>query len=219
MNGIFNTEIKKYKERKQNVQNNIDDVKVKKTFIEDVQQGKSAEETYTGRYLERLGTYLLKSGDVDSIRRGKYTFFYDEEYYKDKNKTGKHTTPNTELIEQEDGTELKTLTQTDTEQVYLNKEYIQRLFKIGNLTELDLRNFILNWGNYTQIDLEELYEAVTWLKMEIMDNCTQQDIEMLNLFDGKRNITEVARILNVSKQNVSKKIKKICKKVMKTVDK
>lgn len=203
---LFNKKLKNINERKQHVENELDIIDLQDKITADVGREVRAEDSATGKYLENVANYILESKDIESNRKIKDTFYLSEKYYRSHTADGRYSYPDTEWIE------------SIGENEYHDREgYSKRMFDYEKLTESDLRNFMLNWCNYTQEDLG-------WLRSDYMDlrECIESisnadDLKMLNLFDGKRTISDVADILGVKQPSVTKRIKKISKKFRKMV--
>ena len=98
-----------------------------------------------------------------------------------------------------------------------SSEGLRSLFCLDNLSQEVIRNFILlglcsqTRRNELCADDEELLDAINWLGQEIDESLTASDKILVSFFDGTNNVSTVANMIGVSHQNISKKIKKICK--------
>lgn len=169
--------------------------------------GELAVDTKRGTYLQNVANYLLESPDITSGRRIKHAFYPSEKYYWTHSKTAESTVLGVNLA-------------GVTYEKYQNKSladqraYITRIFNAKNLGEREIRRFITlgmmtsELSDYSQ----EMVEAICWLRSEITLACYRDgDIELLEYFDGVRGVVEIAKEIRVSHQNISKKLKKICK--------
>lgn len=203
---VFNKGFKGVDERKKHVERELDVLKLQDKISADVKGEIRGEDSPTGKYLENVANYILESKDIKSSRKIKDTFYLSEKYYRSHTAAGRYTVPDTEWIESIGG-----------DNYYDRESYCKRLFRLGELTEDDLRSFILNWSNYTQEDLGWLEQSYMDLRDKIESVANEDDLKMLNLFDGKRSISEVATILGVKQPAITKRIKKISKNLRKMV--
>lgn len=208
---IFDKNIKTFKERSENVQRNLEFSLVEDEIRKNLSRGEVTEDTQIGKYLDSVANYLLASDDVPSGRKAKDSHYRNEKDYRNNYSIGRNTIADTEkVVDFSDDL-------VEREQFIDRKGYIKRLFDPKNLTIDVLRDFIVNWGNYTQVETEELREAIKWLQMEIRECVTEDEWKLIKKFEKFHTMTEVALNMGISQPAVSKKIKKICQKIQKVV--
>ena len=188
---LFNTELKQTNERKANIEKLLDPSKVRAWITNEIDNERLAEDSYSGKFTDRLGNYLFKSQDAKSSRKGAYPFYHTEGQY------------------WPDAQQSAWLTDHD--------DYLKRLFRPENMTIDFYRNFIKaglmndQAEIYKSDDLELLWQLRS-VRATILDSCKNSaDIIFLKFFNGKNSVSQVAKLMGVRHQNVSKRLKKICK--------
>ncbi len=212
--GIFDNLKRTIAERNEHLNEKLDVDQLTEQVKNEMHRGQSGEgnQQSTERYLEKLGTYLIKSPDVETHRKVENSFYLNDKDYKTHNKVGYNTIPDSECVESELENEMEFYEDE------LRSEYVMRLFNPKKLSEDDLRRFIINWGNYTNIENKLLREEIEDLQSEIESVANTKDFEMLSLFGYGLNVTECAKEMGMSKQAISDRIKKLIKRYTKELD-
>lgn len=212
--GIFDNLKRTIAERNEHLNDKLDVDQLTEQVKNEMHRGQSGEgnQQSTERYLEKLGTYLIKSPDVETHRKVENSFYLNDKDYKTHNKVGYNTIPDSECVESELENEMEFYEDE------LRSEYVMRLFNPKKLSEDDLRRFIINWGNYTNIENKLLREEIEDLQSEIESVANAKDFEMLSLFGYGLNVTECAKEMGMSKQAISDRIKKLIKRYTKELD-
>lgn len=208
--GIFENSMKTIKERNQHLNDKLDVEKLTEQVKIEMERGQCGEghQQSTERYLEKLGTYLIDSPDVETHRKVEDSFYLNEKDYRNNSAVGKNTYPNSQEVE----IELESLSEIGDK---LTDEYLKRLFNPQNVSEGDLRRFIINWGNYTQIDNKVLRDEIEDLQSEIESVANTNDFIMLNLFSYGLNVTETAKEMGVTQGTLSTRVKQLVKRYTK----
>lgn len=208
--GIFENSMKTIKERNQHLNDKLDVEKLTEQVKIEMERGQCGEghQQSTERYLEKLGTYLINSPDVETHRKVEDSFYLNEKNYKMHNKIGYNTIPDSVQVE----TELENRSEFNSS---LDDGFIMNLFNPQNVSEDDLRRFIINWGNYTQIDNKVLRDEIEDLQNEIESVANANDFIMLNLFSYGLNVTETAKEMGITQPNVTKRVKNLAHRYLK----
>lgn len=208
--GIFENSMKTIKERNQHLNDKLDVEKLTEQVKIEMERGQCGEghQQSTERYLEKLGTYLINSPDVETHRKVEDSFYLNEKDYRNNSAVGKNTYPNSQEVE----VELESSSEIGDE---ITDDYLKRLFNPQNVSEDDLRRFIINWGNYTQIDNKVLRDEIEDLQSEIESVANANDFIMLNLFSYGLNVTETAKEMGVTQGTLSTRIKQLVKRYTK----
>jgi len=204
--GIFDNLKRTIAERNEHLNDKLDVDQLTEQVKNEMHRGQSGEGykgASTERYLEQLGTYLINSPDIETHRKVENSFYLNEKDYLEHNKTGRNTYADSEEV----NNELEMKYEFDNDNLEL--KYVMRLFNPQKLSEDDLRRFIINWGNYTNIDNKLLREEIEDLQSEIESVANAKDFEMLSLFGHGLNVTECAKELGSTHQAVSDRIKKL----------
>lgn len=206
---LFNTELKQTNERKANIEKLLDPSKVRAWITNEIDNERLAEDSYSGKFTDRLGNYLFKSQDAKSSRKGAYPFYHTEgQYWPDAQQSAWLTEDVEEMVNCE----------TYYRKLHENHDdYLKRLFRPENMTIDFYRNFIKaglmndQAEIYKSDDLELLWQLRS-VRATILDSCKNSaDIIFLKFFNGKNSVSQVAELMGVRHQNVSKRLKKICK--------
>lgn len=210
-NIIFDTRKKTFEERSKHIEMSISENKLNKEISNLINKNETLDGTKTGNYLERITNYLLESEDILSGRKVEYDYYRSEKDYKSNFATGRNSIPiSNEIIEK-----INEYPQYTNKHIDIN--FIKRLFNPEKLSEDDIRRFIVKGCNYTRTDSEELRNALSWLWDVIMTECTDREKEIVNMFDGKRTVKEVAEMQGITSQGISYFIKNISKKALKSL--
>lgn len=204
---VFNKKLRTVQERTEHIHNIVDEEQIRDEFFGDIQSGCLAQDSKSGHYLETIANYILESPNVESGRKINDTFYPSEKYYWSKAAIAKNLQVTSERLEnypEEDHSDY-------------SSGGLRSLFCLDNLSQEVIRNFILlglcsqTKRNELCSDDEELLDAINWLGQEIDESLTASDKILVSFFDGTNNVSTVANMIGVSHQNISKKIKKICK--------
>ncbi|TGB09669.1 hypothetical protein [Limosilactobacillus reuteri] len=215
---LFDTSLKTYKERKTNVEKELSTEFFEEINRDDIKKNRTMMEGYSGWFSDRIAQYLVHSHDVETPKGADYPFYAsDNDYYR----TG---IAKAILLTDNIGSWTDDISSREYEiQEKANKDaYLRRLFDEKNLNPNILRNFI-KMGlhkDLRRLDMEEysfiLLRGLQKLQKIVWKGCKKEsDKVLLKYFDGKRSIEEIASIYGVSRQNISKKITKICKNAIK----
>jgi len=217
---LFNTSLKTYEERKKNVEEELSTEFFEEITRDDLNKGRLMEKSYSGWFHNRISEYLFHSRDIDTPKHNEFPFYANNnDYYRTGQAKAILLTENVDSWTDEILSK-----QYEIKENSDKNAYIKRLFGIDNLSINVLRNFIkmglhknirkLNIDEYSFELLKELQE----LQKIVWKGCKKDsDKVLLNYFDGERNVREIASIYGVSRQNISKKITKICKNALKRV--
>lgn len=213
---LLDTAIKHYGEREERLNGGVDDLKISQMMQKEVRGSQLGIHSYSGRLTDRLSNYLFDSPNIPSYRTGEYAFYTNEGHYWARKIP--HSMRLTENIED--------YVRSNNYYRELNEDrsgYLKRLFDPEAITDNDLKNFIRSGlvnrrhEAYYSCDTE-LRELLLSLRQVVIDSCqSMSDLVFLKFFDGKRNQNEIAKLMGVRHQNVSKRLKKICKIAQKRV--
>lgn len=204
---LFDKKLRTVQKRTKHVQEMLDGIQIRKEFSGDVRSGHLAQDSRSGHYLETVANYILESPDVESGRKINDTFYPSEKYYWSKTSLAKNLQVTSEQLEN----------LPEHNRIDYSSEALRSLFDIHNLNQDVIRNFIvlgmMKQEKRTDVcaDDENLLDALNWLSQEIEESLTSSDKILVAFFDGQNNLSTVAQMVGVSHQNVSKKLKKICK--------
>ncbi|MCC4466858.1 hypothetical protein [Limosilactobacillus reuteri] len=202
---IFDKSLNRVSDRNQHIYNLVDKEAINRDIAKDVVSERMAQETRTGHFLETVANYILESPNIDSGRKVEESFYPSERYYWSKSSVAKNLLVSTDKLNNYPA-------KMDKE---VNQGALTELFKFENIGISEIRR-VITLGLLTpevrdRIDNPDLRDAISWLCEEILSSMTCQDREFIANFDGKSNISKIAYKLGMSHQNVSKKLKKICK--------
>lgn len=204
---IFDKNLRTVKERIEHIDSILNKSKIREEFLGDVKRGLLAQDSRSGHYLETVANYLLESPDIESGRKINNTFYPNEKYYWSKTSIAKCLKVSSDKLEN----------YPEEQRFEIGQDTIRVLFKFDRINQKVIRNFILlglvnkNKRDEASNNNQLLLEALNWLGEEIWNSMSEQDRKLVLLFDGRNSISYVANLLGVSHQNISKKIKKICK--------
>lgn len=213
---LFETAIKQLGQREERLNNNIDDSKISKMIRQEVRNGSLGIHSYSGHLTDRLSNYLFDSRNTSSYRTNEYSFYASEGNYWSRKIP--HSMRLTDDIEE--------LVRVNNYYREVNEDrdgYLNRLFDPAKLTENDFKNFIrcglVDANNDAYLTNDDMLKAkLLTLRQIVIDSClSMSDLVFLKFFDGKRNQNEIAKIMDIRHQNVSKRLKKICKNCRKRV--
>lgn len=173
--------------------------------------GVNAKDTGIGNKLEMMSNYMLFAPDVDSGFKLEQSFYPDERYYQTQSNVAKNSISWNDFDEYTDNDYLRTLTED-------RDGYLVRLFDVHELTVDEIKRFITNgllWSVPENIQNDKVREAIGWLADEIKSICSPDDLIFLKNFDGVVSGVKVAESTGTTQQNVSKKLKRIAKKIKK----
>ena len=209
---MFDTGLTTYSQRKDNLNDLLETDKIHGYIEREVMLGKTAACSYSGWLTDRLGEYLISSHDLPGSRRGSEPFYVDEAQY-----SKRKIVRATRLLAGEDNRDLVANYQRQKQQNM--EDYIAKLFDANELTETNIANFI-KLGCYNKmpdgIKDKYLLGELAQIREGIKNSCKSfDDVILLNYFDGKRKIVQIADELGVTHQAISKKIKKIAKNCLK----
>lgn len=204
---VFDKKLRTVEKRNRHIQNTIDNEKIRNEFLGDIKSQCLGQDAKSGHYLETIANYLLESPDIESGRKIRDTFYPSEKYYWSKSSVAKNLQVSSERLENI----------PDDSNKQPNLDTLRNLFKIDNIDQSVIRNVILLGFMNPEIRIkvseidDSLLDALDWLCSEIGQSMTAQDKKLIIMFDGQETVSSIANKLGVSHQNISKKIKKICK--------
>ena len=215
---LFNTELSGFEERKKNLMKLMDTSKMNQWIAKEVKNRQRGENSYSGDFTDKLSSYLFSAKDIASSRRIDHSFYETRGHYWRGKSINRYTT----LVEDHDEADMA----RDYERQRFSDKagYMDRLFNSDNLNEKAIRVFIKS-GLYTNDDMleglsEEFQTKVYEVRDLIRQSCKNDlDKKILRRFDGKRSMDEIGKKYGVSHQSISKRVKKICKNVVKMVAK
>lgn len=211
---VFDTSIQGLAGRRQNIDDNLDDLQISEWISSEIKNEKTGKQAYSTQVTDRVGDYLMGANDVDGPRKLKYAFYPSESAYY-RTKISRVTTVSDVYNDRVALNEYQKAEHED------RAEYINRLFDPKSLCEEDFRRFIRSGLVYSKLESEmseKLKIKINAMRqMVLQSSINDDDKHFLKYFNGVRTITEIALLLGVSRQAVSKKIKKIAKKSLKMV--
>ena len=199
----FDNKKKKYEDRKKHVEDVLDSVELDEILAQAV-----CGDDYTlgkiEKSLEDLGTYLLKSSDIESERKIKNSFYRDEIRYREY-AIGK----NTASVDFENREDLHTI--HDYEDVELSEDYIFSLFDPEKITAKEKRNVLkigvkelgLIKNKYLIDEIECLFEE------QIENSRSGKDLLIINYASMGLTDYEISKKLKIPRRTISENLKKI----------
>ena len=199
----FDNKKKKYEDRKKHVEDVLDSVELDEILAQAV-----CGDDYTlgkiEKSLEDLGTYLLKSSDIESERKIKYSFYRDETRYREY-AIGKNTIP----VDFEDREDLHTI--HDYEDVELSEDYIFSLFDPEKITAKEKRNVLkIGVKELSLIKNKYLIDEIEYLFEEQIENSRSgKDLLIINYASMGLTDYEISKKLKIPRRTISENLKKI----------
>lgn len=214
---LFNTDIKGVKARIKNINNLLLGRKVNEWIKREVGNQQLATDSYSGVFTQNLGNYVFNGSNAGSVRTDNYPFYLSENHYWDKAlQKSLSLTDNIESVS--DTVALSDYYKSESQNT---DEYIRKLFRWSDITSENIKQFIRlglsdsHHSIYSSDNLELIYH-LRQIQQAIECACpSTADLIFLKYFNGKRNNSEIAELMNVSHQSVSKRLKKISKKAKK----
>ena len=199
----FDNKKKKYEDRKKHVEDVLDSVELDEILAQAV-----CGDDYTlgkiEKSLEDLGTYLLKSSDIESERKIKNSFYRDEIRYREY-AIGK----NTASVDFEDREDLHII--HDYEDVELSEDYIFSLFDPEKITAKEKRNVLkIGVKELSLIKNKYLIDEIEYLFEEQVEKSKNgKDLLVTNYAAKGLTDKEIARKIKIPRQTVSKIINRM----------
>ena len=199
----FDNKKKKYEDRKKHVEDVLDTVELDEILAQAV-----CGDDYTlgkiEKSLEDLGTYLLKSSDIESERKIKNSFYRDETRYREY-AIGK----NTPSVDFEDREDLHTI--HDYEDVDLSEDYIFSLFDPEKITAKEKRNVLkIGVKELGLIKNKYLIDEIEYLFEEQIENSRSgKDLLIINYASMGLTDYEISKKLKIPRRTISENLKKI----------
>lgn len=199
-----------FSERLDFIENNLNEHEWHNRLAKTVIDDNHSKGNSVSSFLDDVATYLLESKDIKSGRKVDNSYYRNDKDYYNNYSIGRNTTPlDTSIVEG----------LVDNQEVNDSdyRDYLRTLFDYADLNEETIKNLIFNWNADISECSNDFIDAWEWIHLELSEYLTESELELLEKFDGKRSISEVARICGVSQPYVSKKIKQVCTKVHKSV--
>ena len=199
----FDNKKKKYEDRKKHVEDVLDSVELDEILAQAV-----CGDDYTlgkiEKSLEDLGTYLLKSSDIESERKIKNSFYRDEIRYREY-AIGKNTTS----VDFEDREDLHII--HDYEDVELSEDYIFNLFDPEKITAKEKRNVLkIGVKELSLIKNKYLIDEIEYLFEEQIENSRSgKDLLIINYAAMGLTDYEISKKLKIPRRTISENLKKI----------
>ena len=199
----FDNTKKKYEDRKKHVEDVLDSVELDEILAQAV-----CGDDYTlgkiEKSLEDLGTYLLKSSDIESERKIKNSFYRDEIRYREY-AIGK----NTASVDFENREDLHII--HDYEDVELSEDYIFSLFDPEKITAKEKRNVLkIGVKELSLIKNKYLIDEIEYLFEEQVEKSKNgKDLLVINYASKGLTDKEIARKIKIPRQTVSKIINRM----------
>ena len=199
----FDNTKKKYEDRKKHVEDVLDSVELDEILAQAV-----CGDDYTlgkiEKSLEDLGTYLLKSSDIESERKIKNSFYRDEIRYREY-AIGK----NTASVDFENREDLHII--HDYEDVELSEDYIFSLFDPEKITAKEKRNVLkIGVKELSLIKNKYLIDEIEYLFEEQIENSRSgKDLLIINYASMGLTDYEISKKLKIPRRTISENLKKI----------
>ena len=199
----FDNKKKKYEDRKKHVEDVLDTVELDEILAQAV-----CGDDYTlgkiEKSLEDLGTYLLKSSDIESERKIKNSFYRDEIRYREY-AIGK----NTASVDFENREDLHII--HDYEDVDLSEDYIFSLFDPEKITAKEKRNVLkIGVKELSLIKNKYLIDEIEYLFEEQIENSRSgKDLLIINYASMGLTDYEISKKLKIPRRTISENLKKI----------
>ncbi|MGX6979027.1 hypothetical protein ACWN8V_07190 [Vagococcus elongatus] len=158
--------------------------------------------------LDQLGTFILKSGDVDSCRSIEDSFYETERDYRSRYEIGKNSYSTDFTLPEND------VKADSSKQEGISIEDYYRMFNISAMSENEVKR-VIKYALPKRSDdisisgkLNELYELIN----EIVDGMS--DVINKTIFDllvSGSTESEISKVVNMSQAAVNKRISKMCK--------
>ena len=199
----FDNTKKKYEDRKKHVEDvlagvELDEILAQTVCGDDYTLGKIEKS------LEDLGTYLLKSSDIESERKIKNSFYRDEIRYREY-AIGK----NTASVDFENREDLHII--HDYEDVELSEDYIFSLFDPEKITAKEKRNVLkIGVKELGLIKNKYLIDEIEYLFEEQIENSRSgKDLLIINYASMGLTDYEISKKLKIPRRTISENLKKI----------
>ena len=199
----FDNKKKKYEDRKKHVEDVLDSVELDEILAQAV-----CGDDYTlgkiEKSLEDLGTYLIKSSDIESERKIKNSFYRDEIRYREY-AIGK----NTASVDFENREDLHII--HDYEDVELSEDYIFSLFDPEKITAKEKRNVLkIGVKELSLIKNKYLIDEIEYLFEEQIENSRSgKDLLIINYASMGLTDYEISKKLKIPRRTISENLKKI----------
>ena len=207
----FNNELKTIEERMEHVTNLLEvenyDMIDEYAHTSMLEGNKRFEERPTNITIEQLGTYLIRASDVESSRSGEYSFFETEKDYR-KVKIGKDSI-STDVSSDEGFANYHS-----TSDIVHESEYDKHVLFNFDLMSVDDKKRLIKTGLKYMDDVnisfsEDLRSAYEYI-MSMLDD--GKDRVIVSMLIKGQTEQEIADYIGMARQNVNKRIDKICKK-------
>ena len=199
----FDNKKMKYEDRKKHVEDvlagvELDEILTQAVCGDDYTLGKIEKS------LEDLGTYLLKSSDIESERKIKNSFYRDETRYREY-AIGKNTTS----VDFENREDLHII--HDYEDVELSEDYIFSLFDPEKITAKEKRNVLkIGVKELGLIKNKYLIDEIEYLFEEQIENSRSgKDLLIINYASMGLTDYEISKKLKIPRRTISENLKKI----------
>lgn len=170
--------------------------------------------------LENATTYLFRSKDIGSGR------FTDYSHYRDESDYTRNSGMSKELLFTKDEKDnpdevmsrmIEGLPNSDIRiEFYHDNEIVNRMFRVKNLDEKVIKNIIqIGVPAIPTIDDENLIEQIEEVYRMAISVCVKdEDFEVIRYLSMGMGDTEISNVMNVSKQAVSQRIKRIISRII-----
>lgn len=198
----FDNNLKKYEDRKKHVSDVLNDVDVDTIIRESLA---SLDHTYSAveGCLEDLGTYLLKSSDIESERKIENSFYQREKDYHKKAiwKNSKHV----DLSIRED------LMYTNMLDHVLDEDYLSSLFHPSTITLKEKRNVLkVGIAEINKLTDDTLIGRINYFfDSQIEKAKSGKDLLLLNYAAKGLSDKEISDKLNIPRPTISRNINQI----------
>lgn len=198
----FDNTRKNYQERKEHVNNVLSSVDIDYLFRSSLPYDHKVSQIENR--LDKLGTYLLKSHDIISERNLKYSFYRDEQRYREYT-VGRQT----DIIDFGAREDIHPPILKEEED--LTEEYIFRLFDPENLTIKEKRNILkIGISNISNVKNKYIIEEIdNFLSYYIEKAKNGKELLIFNYAIKGLTDDEISRKIKVPRQTVSKIINKV----------
>lgn len=154
----------------------------------------------------QMATYLLRSEEVESSRKGAYSFYETEQDYR-KVKIGKASIATD--ISSRDDISKEHFDKYKHDECLVESVY--ELFNFDNMTPDDKKKLIkigLKEKDNTHSSLREVMQSAYDYIMDMLTD--DKDKEIVDMLIEDRTESEIAKIIGIAQPNVNKRIKRIC---------
>lgn len=197
--------------------NEINDVKTRSSHVEEMiaqmeEQSGSCLADYdaeiTQAELERIGTYLLTSKDIESNREGEYTYYLDERDYRSHYAIGK----NSMSVDPIEDSELFGMYEPEDVIAITTPENFRKI--LGRMGVSNFRELLIHWREIRD-RLSDEVDLTLWNELieSMIANSSEKEFELIISLITGHTIEDSAKSLGITRQAAFNRLKKLARKI------